>query len=161
DDERFIPRWITGIQAQNRLEVAHSFLFDLRPLRFLSLQWRDRNQNRQGEQCQPSDPHEMSSELVSRIAFDRSVHSTLSAAFGPDLKDPERVSTRKSPRSGRRHKARGESRLFGTNPGDAIGKGVEPAKRPAALDKNLAWTRVIRSKHGPLVYEPPIPRRLL
>src|SRR5262245_31643302 len=60
--DAFIARRIAGIQAQYRLEVAHGFFFDLRPIRLR----RNRNeQDERSEKGQTSKRHEMPPESVS------------------------------------------------------------------------------------------------
>jgi hypothetical protein len=74
--DAFIAGWIAGVQAQNRLEVAHGFFFDLRPIRLRRFLKRSRiEQDKQSEQSQTSERHEMPSEsdwfLRLRRVYDR------------------------------------------------------------------------------------------
>src|SRR6266545_3646869 len=84
--DAFIAGWIAGVQAQNRLEMAHGFFFDLRPIRLPRFLRRSRiEQNNQREQSQTSKRHEMPSESVwflrlRRVMTGRIVTSRMTAA---------------------------------------------------------------------------------
>src|SRR5262245_17239225 len=83
--DAFIAGRIAGVQAQNRLEVAHGFFFDLRPIRLRRLLRRGRiEQNKQREQSQTSERHEMPSESVWFFTLEKSYdrrNSNLPAAL--------------------------------------------------------------------------------
>src|SRR5262249_49988339 len=86
----FIAGWIAGVQAQNRLEMAHGFFFDLRPIRLRRFLRRSRiEQNNQSEQSQTSERHDMPSESVWFLRLRRvmtGIIVTCHRRFRPDTK---------------------------------------------------------------------------